>query len=258
MDLDFEKSLTYIAKDPQWGNKLLAGSGLIMAMVVVFLFPLFVVFLGSVTAVLVSLAIAMIASFLIWFLISGYVCKAAHMRITEPENETMPDWKDFPELLRTGLKYFFGYFLFVMPVSIVFMAFCGLFLTGIITVGSQPHFPSGWMMFFAVLLGAVALFLYVLTIFLLPLMMSNFFKNQKILSFVNFPEAFSMLKNNIGNYFILILLFVAVSMLVQIVASFLAATVIGLILLPILYFYTYMVIVELVAQFVNATRKEAE
>ena len=30
MNLDFEKALTYIAKDPGWSNKILAGGGLLL------------------------------------------------------------------------------------------------------------------------------------------------------------------------------------------------------------------------------------
>ena len=255
MELDFEKSLTYIAKDPQWGNKLLAGSGLVLATFVIFLFPLLMLLTGSIPVVIFSLTIAMIASFAIWLIVSGYICKAVHLRITQPENDILPDWSNFGELFVTGAKYFFGYFLYVLPVCLTAFL-CGfLFIFG--TVSSASSDGSGAFAFlFVVLLGAITLFLYVLTLLFLPLMMVNFFKNRKVLSFVNLKQGYEMLKNNVGNYFILILLFIAVGMIGQLICSVLFATIVGIILLPILYFYMYLVIVELTAQFVISSEKE--
>lgn len=257
MELDFEKSLTYIAKDPQWGNKLLAGSGLVLATFVIFLFPLLMLLTGSLPVIIFSLILAMIASFAVWFIVSGYICKTAHLRITQPENDILPDWSNFGELFVTGAKYFFGYFMYLLPVCLIAFL-CGfLFIVGTASYASSDG-SGAFAFLFVVLLGAITLFLYVLTLLFLPLMMVNFFKYQKVLSFVNLKQGFEMLKNNAGNYFILILLFIAVGMIGQIFCSVLFATIVGIILLPILYFYMYLVIVELSAQFVIPSEKETD
>ncbi len=256
MDLDFEKSLTYIAKDPQWGNKLLAGAGLILAMIAVFLFPLLMLLTGLIPVVAVTFVLALICAFLLWFAVTGYVCKTVYIRINEPENGILPDWKNFGELIITGIKYFCGYFLYILPVILISSVFWGFFIVGCART-HLPMFASDAIYFiFVVLLGAFALFLTILTSIFLPLMMANFFKEQKILSFVALKDAFSMLKNNVGNYCILILLYIALSMLNQIVCSVLVATIVGIIFIPIFYFYVYLVVADLNAQFVEVAKNK--
>ena len=65
-----------------------------------------------------------------------------------------------------------------------------------------------------------------------------------------------MLKGNVGNYCILILLFLALSVMTQIVISILTITIAGIIFIPVLYFYTYLVAAELIAQFVLCAKEK--
>ena len=188
MELDFEKSLTYISKDPGWANKLLAGSGISLAAVIVFIIPLF-----------------------------------------------------------TYLFYFLPSFLF----SVIFL----LSLIYVTANHSSLH-PTAFI--FLALLGAFTLLLYLLTCIFCPLMVANFFKDLKILSFINFKDAFGLLKGNVGNYCILILLFLALSVMIQVVFSLLLITIVGLIFLPVLYFYVYLVSAELTAQFVLCAKEKQQ
>ena len=73
---------------------------------------------------------------------------------------------------------------------------------------------------------------------------------SETVSFTDYKQAFGLLKGNVGNYCILLLLFVAISILGQIVCSLLVVTVIGIIFIPVLYFYLYLVSAGLFAQFV--------
>ncbi len=258
MNLNFERALTYISKDTNWIDKLLAGAGIILATFSVFLIPLFMVVTGSLKSVIFSFVAACIVSSLLWIIISGYVCETAHKRIQNQEDNTLPDWKNFTNLICTGFKYFVGYFLYFLPFILVSLIF--LFIT-VATFGhSSFSFSAGGSMKFlsVVFCGACVLFLYLLTIVFLPLMMSNFFKEPKICSFVNFKQAYLLLKNNGVNYFVLILLFVALTLLFEVLFSVIVATVVGVVILPLVYMYFYYVIADLCAQFVLLSQSNEE
>lgn len=258
MDMDFEKALTYISKDTQWGNKLLAGAGLMLASFAVFLFPLGMMLTGSLPAFAITLFVSLLFSLLLWFAISGYICETAFRRIQNPNDNVLPDWNNFGLLLSLGLKYFLGYFLYVLPVCLVGLLF-GFFMFFGFAASHSGYSGAGILSFmFLAFFGAFLVFLYILTIVFLPLVMANFFRNKKILSFINFKEAFGLLKNNVSNYLVLILLFIAMTMLSQILCSFLIATIIGIILLPLVYMYVYYVIADLSAQFVLTSQKKCE
>ena len=254
MNLDFEKSLTYIGKDTQWVNKLLAGSGIILAAFAVFILPIFVLILSnSATATILSFVLCFIFSVVLSFALAGYVAETANKRINY-QNSILPDWNDFGRFIVTGLKYFVGYFLYCLPLIIASCIY--FFLLAVTMSGYHIHSASHQAVPFILLtlLGALLLLFYILVIVFCPLMMCNFFKNLKILSFVDFKEAFSLVKDNAGNYFVLILLFIALSVMMQILCSVLAITVVGLILIPVAYFYTYLVMAEICAQFVLSAK----
>lgn len=256
MNLDFEKALTFISKDPQWGNKILAGSGLILAVFAVYLFPLMIMILGSVTLVMLTFLVSFVFSFILWMAISGYICETAHRRINNPDEYILPDWTDFGGLIAKGLKYFCGYFLYILPLLIASMLFLTMFCFAMISMDGHMNAMSALSFVLLVLCGAISFFLYILTSIFLPLGIANFVKDMKILSFVNLKESFSMLKDNVSNYVILLLLYIAIIMLANFVCSILVAIVVGLILLPIVYFYIYLVLAELTAQFVISSNNK--
>lgn len=253
MNLDFENALTYITKDPQWVNKFLAGSGLILAAMCVFVFPIGAVITGSVKFFGILFVLSTVLSIVIWLAISGYICETAYNRINNRECVDLPDWRNFGNFIILGMKYFLGYFLYFVPVMVVALIFFGLCIlignpfTGF---GQISGFSYGILVF----VGAVLLFLYILTLIFLPLVMSGFFEDKKILSFVCFKKAASLVRGNVSNYVMLIILFVALSVLISIITSILCATIVGYILFPFVYMYSYLVISELCAQFVVSAK----
>ena len=254
MELDFEKSLTYISKDPGWVNKLLAGAGISLAGFAVFSIPLFAyLFSSSAIIAVLSFLLSFVCSIILYLLCTGYYAQTGSRRINF-SNSFLPDWAELGKLLKTGLKYNIGLFIFILPVligSVIFLAA----LAYLIAHKGLLH-PAGFL--FMTLLGAIVLLLHLLTYVFCPLMMANFFKDLKILSFVNFKEAFAMLKGNVGNYCILILLYLALSIMLQIAFSVLFMTIIGLIFVPVLYFYIYLVSAELTAQFVLCAKEKQQ
>ena len=252
MELDFEKSLTYISKDPGWVNKLLAGAGIVLASFAIFIIPLFAyIFTESAAAGFGSFLLCFIFSILLTLMLAGYFVQTGNRRINY-SNTFLPDWNEFGRMMKTGLKYFVGLFIYTLPIMLLSFVF-GICL--VCTVGHHNAFhPAAFILL--TLLGAFNLLMYILTIVFCPLMMANFFKDLKILSFVNFKNAFEMLKGNVGNYCILILLFLALSVMTQIVISILTITIAGIIFIPVLYFYTYLVAAELIAQFVLCAKEK--
>lgn len=254
MNLDFEKSLVYITKDPGWANKLFAGAGIWLASYAVFLAPFLVyIAVGSAFLAGVSFFVSFFVSLVLNLVITGYYIQTANRRINFA-NSFLPDWNDIKHFAVTGLKYFCGIFLYFFPLLLFScIYFCLLFQK---TAASEHFFVSAFLAF--TLFGALLLMLYILTMIFCPLMMANYMKNLKILSFVDFKSAFSLLKNNVGNYFVVLLLFVALAIFLQIIVSLLVITVIGIVLIPVVYFYMYLVAAEIIAQFVIVAKDKEQ
>lgn len=258
MNLDFEKALTYVFKDPQWVNKLLAGTGLIYAILAVLLIPAAVfVFSDSAFVSGIVFLICYTVSFILSFALAGYIAETANKRINY-QNSLLPDWSSFGQFIISGLKYFAGYFLYILPIIVLCLIF--LFLTGMM-IGSASFYTGAFntvIFLLMTLMGALVLMCFILVTIFCPLMMSNYFKSLKTLAFVDFKGAFELLKNNAGNYFVIILLFIAMSILAQFVSSILIMTIAGVILIPFVYFYIYLVIAELCAQFVLSAKEKQQ
>lgn len=256
MKLDLEKAFTFVFKDNSWANKLIAGAGIVISMYLIFLIPILVyVFSSSIVMLVISFFLTFALSMFLSCAISGFVAETANKRINY-RNSLLPDWSEFGRLFISGLKYFTGYFLYSVPVIIlasIFIVLLTFYLGQGIGAGSLYNATTFFAM---VLLGSIFLFLMILYSVFCPLMMANFYKDLKIVSFIDFKSAFAMLKGNGSNYFVMILIFIAFSLLLQAICSFLVVSVVGVILIPLLYFYLYLVVAEVIAQFVIATRED--
>ncbi len=254
MNLDFEKALTYMFKDPQWLNKLLAGTAVLFCSFAVLMLPIFVfIFTNSLSVTAFSTGLCSIFAFITVFAFTGYVVETANKRINY-QNSMLPDWKDFGRFIVSGLKYSIGYFLYVLPLIIA--GFVYLFLLSFVMIGYSAHTASHQVIpfFLITILGALLLLFFILVMVFAPLMMCSFFKDLKILSFVNFKEAFNLIKDNVSNYFVLILLFIALSVLMQFLFSILAITIVGIAFIPVAYFYACLISSEICAQFVLSSK----
>lgn len=255
MKLDFEKALTFVAKDPAWVNKTLAGTGISFFIFAIFIIPLIVAaaFPKFPMAVIIVLALCFIFSIVMSCALAGYIAETANKRINY-NNSILPDWKDFGRHCVTGLKYFIGFMVYCLPVVLVMLLFLLLYISSSVSLLVEPPINNvlGSLLIFCT--GLLLFFVYVVLLVLCPLMMANFFKNLKIVSFFDFKDAFRMLKGNVSNYVVLLLLFVALNFIAQFLCMILAITIIGVIFLPFLYFYLYLVMADITAQFVLTTK----
>lgn len=256
MKLDLERAFSFIFKDNSWVNKLIAGAGIITFSYLIFLMPIFVyIFSSSIIFATISLLLSFLLSIFLSCSIAGFVAETANKRINY-RNSLLPDWSEFGRLLVSGFKYFIGYSLYSIPI-ILFVGIFIILLTFYLGQGIETGSLYNPATFSAmVFIGTIFLFCIILYTIFCPLMMANFYKDLKIVSFIDFKSAFEMLKGNGSNYFVVILIFIAFNFLFQLICSFLILSVIGVILIPVLYFYLYLVVAEVVAQFVLATRED--
>ena len=256
MKLDFEKALTFVTKDPAWVNKTFAGTGILLSIFAIFAVPLIMALLTPkcVVGTVVVFVLCFIVSCVLCCALSGYVCETANKRINY-NNSMLPDWKDFGRHIVTGIKYFLGYFIYFIPVVLVSLLL--LFAIGQFSVAlyNEPVAYNALNSIFVFFIGLLAFCVYVGFVVFCPLMMANFFKDLKIVSFVDFKEAFGLLKGNVSNYIVMLLLFIALSVIAQFLFYVLLITVVGVILMPFICFWLYLVMAEISSQFIHAAKE---
>ena len=102
MNLDFEKALTYIAKDPGWSNKILAGGGLLLATFAIFIIPVSLLILTTSGVIgLTSFILCFVFSIILSLVLAGYMAQTANKRINY-QNSLLPDWSEFGRFIITG------------------------------------------------------------------------------------------------------------------------------------------------------------
>lgn len=256
MKLDLEKAIVYIFKDPSWITKLLAGSCFIITSYLIIFTPIAVYAISlSTKGFLFTFFLSVILFFLLNALISGYIAETSNKRINY-RCSILPDWSELKNIFVSGLKYFIGYFLYSIPIitiSLIFLVLLTFYMgNGLITSNSSSPILFSAM----VLLGAISFFLLILYSLFYPLMTACFYKDLKILSFIDFKQAFKILENNKINYFVLILVFIALYFIFQLVCSLLILSILGVLLIPIIYLYFYLILAEIIAQFIILAREK--
>lgn len=257
MKLDFEKALTFVTKDPAWVNKTLAGTGILMSIFAIFIVPMVMAIFAPKYAVgtVIVFGLCFLLSCLLCCALTGFVCETANKRINY-SNSILPDWKDFGRHIVTGIKYFLGYMIYFLPVLLVTLLFLFVAANFSVSVLVEPPVHNELSSILIFFTGVFAFFVYAAFIAFCPLMMANFFKDLKIVSFVDFKEAFCLLKGNVSNYVVLLLLFIALSVIAQILFYVLLITVVGIIFMPFIYFYLYLVMADIASQFVHSAKED--
>lgn len=247
MEMDFEKAFSFITADKDWKKKITVGGTLSLLSVVLFILPFIFLFAGAKNAFLPLLIICFISNLFLMLGLLGYPYIVAYNRINNVD-EPLPEWCDFGKLIAAGIKFLIGYFLFSIPLSIAYGLVTSLFAAALISNDSGKA-ALGVLLFILIFVIIALTFVYTL---ISLLMIANFAKDLKVLSFVNFKAAYCLIKNNWANYLILLLLVIAVNIILQLGACVLAITVIGLFFVPALVFYLQLVTAELLAQFVKS------
>lgn len=252
MDMDFEQSFTYIAKDGKWKKKLIVGGMLSLLALISLLFPIgFNKFMPNYMSSSVLFCLCTVFSVLIYLAILGYLTITAHNRI-KCEDE-LPSWDDFGKLLAAGCKNFVGHILCFLPFGIITGFMLIMFLIPYMI--PNPILASLLSILTVSISMMGVFFVSLLLLIFYYLLLCNFFRDLKILSFINFKGAIGLVKNNVVNYLIFYLLIIVISIIVQAVSLVLICTIVGILLLPLLFFYFSLVTVDLMAQFINTAKE---
>ncbi len=180
--MDIAKSFTFVGDDPKWVNKLLIGGGLFLA--------------GAL------LSVTVIGGIVIFALIYGYLLHLTR-NVIEGRLQPLPEWDNWGQLLRDGLKHALVYLIAALPLILLGLA---LLLPGIILSTSNDTDVAA--------LGGVAqlgaycviLPLSLLLAFLMPVAYARLAVTGSIREAVRPREILATLRANLTNYLIVFLL----------------------------------------------------
>lgn len=200
MSLSLTKAFTYVKKDPKWSGKILVGGILpLIPSIISTAFQLLEksnsTAMAGIFLVLIMLLALMIIAITTGCLVSGYYVKNIKERIdSNDENLPLPEWKNLWQIFILGLKYNVGYFLYCIPLILVFIF---IFLVTIPSAKENPLLVIPGIL--------VAIIITILALYFLPVMTVSFVKDLNVFSFVNYVRGANLLQNNLKNYITLIL-----------------------------------------------------
>ena len=247
MKIDIERAFTYVKNDPQVVKKFVIGSCLGIFAALIEVVKLFmpdtqgvkltpeqtsVLFL-MISVVLVLMVLGIVCS----LFLTGYFIKNANIRIKNPDS-LLPDWKAW--YFVTGLKATIAVLFYIIVAVIIALGVPFLFN---ILFHSRPVT--------AILSIIVYIPLFLALIVIINLASISFVVDLKFESFFNFSRMKLIYKENIGQFFLYIVLTLGLSFLVSLASGILTLTVIGIIAIPVLNFYQFLVVSDLLAQLVR-------
>lgn len=208
LKIDYVLALTYIFKDPAWIKKTLIGTALILGSF--FVIP--------------------------WFFLMGYYIRTIR-HVSSGKRYSLPNWDDWEELGRTGLKLTFTALLYYSPIFLLMVAFYGaVFIFLLICVGIAKFLPNnsphtllyGIQLVISILImivGSISFFvLEILYVFLMPLISValaawlhvveiRFTVTDSIRRCFDLREMWDFVKKNSADCFLVFLMIIAVNYL---------------------------------------------
>ncbi len=178
------------------------------------------------------LAIFIILALIVYLAVTGYFYKTVHNRIVHAE-EKLPDWKNFWEYVKNGIKAYCGSIIFALPYAAVFLAAC-YFL--------HPDFKSPVFLLILVILYMIFFALYLV-------MSLNFAIKLRFWAFFTYRRAFKRIKGRIKEYLIFYAYCLALSIGALIITAVFSLSGLTTLLIPFFAFYIYMVFADLYSQF---------
>lgn len=233
MSISLKQAFSFVPNDAKWITKILIGGLLLFFPTFVYVFP------GIKRLVLDPINYYMLALFAMLVFVSssavcGYFFKTVHNRIVHL-NGHLPSWKHFTYYIYVGIKAYLGGLILAIPFMLIMAVFA--FFTPM-TIGKE-----------LIPFALIALLLHVFyTIFYIMLAL-NFSLDFRINSFFNIKKAYSLIKNNLVNYAVLVCYCLVVAMINFVATVILLNAQIFMLLLPFVSFYICLVYTDLFAQF---------
>ena len=193
MNLNIGRVLGYMFEDPEWVKKVLIG-GLLL------LIPIIGIALDF------------------GYFISHY------KNMKSGKDIPLPEWKNFGNLFKNGIKFFGAIFIYAFPVIFLEIIYFGIQIYNIYlfvnTSGQKNLYIMHGKIF---LLPLVGMFIYFFIIlysfflnFIIPGIIIEFTENFSISDCLKLSEIFPMIKENFLSFFIVFILFFAINMMASI------------------------------------------
>lgn len=200
--IDIGRAIQHPFQDPQWLSKL--GIGAIVNVVPILNFA------GT-----------------------GYLIEQ-QINVKHGPDVPMPTWDKLGDLFMLGLKLFVVFFIFALPV--IALSCVLMFATaGIATVASgsesAEQAAGAGITFVSLGLSCLSIIYAVFFVYLYPAIIIQFARTKDIAACLRIGELFAIARKNSGDYIMIFLVLIGISLILSIIASILAITVVGLCLL---------------------------
>lgn len=191
--MEYSKALTFIWEDPRWQQKMLIGTGVVIASVVL------------------SIVLVGVLGFLI---IAGYSVRLLqNVRAGQPH--PLPEWDEWGEDLARGFKLFVVGIVWALPVMILVIpsgigsAMTGARSEGIQLLGVLLSITTGCLsVLYGLLLAAVS-----------PGFSIAFAKDEQIMSGLQFRDIVAWTQDNIGQVVVVVLIVIVASIAISLLSS---------------------------------------
>ena len=166
------------------------------------------------------------------FIVIGYCVKYLKKLINK--EDSLPDYSDLGGLFVSGFKFFVGSIVYMIPFGLIIFILSMLLTKAPVAAG-----------FLTLLIELVA------GILILP-MIINFALDEKILSMVNFENAFNFLKNSIKDFLFMLLYIVLLYVVYFFIIFVCSITLVGVILIPFLAYAMSLSVYNLLGQYAHS------
>jgi len=191
--MEISKSISYITEDPRWQQKLLIGTGVIIA--------------SSVLSVV-------IIGFIGFIIFAGY-CIRLLENVRDNQQYPLPEWDQWGEDLARGFKLVVASIVWAIPIIVLLIPS----LVGV-TVANGRSDAAQFIGSMLLICGNCLSFLYgLLVVVVAPGISIAFASNEEITSGLQFREIIAWTRANIGQVLVVALVVLAASFALSIVAS---------------------------------------
>lgn len=179
--MDYGKAFTYVFEDKEWFKKL--GLGGLLFLGGIFIIPLFFPL--------------------------GYMVETVQ-NVIEDKRPLLPEWDNWGEKFSKGAVLFAINLIYQLPALLI-----NVISTGLQTAANQSQSAStnAAMLIPALILSLVRLAYSIFVAFILPIIIIQYARTGKFEAAFRFKEMYEFIKNNLGDYFVVVLIGIVAGMI---------------------------------------------
>jgi len=164
---------------------------------------------------------------------TGYIIEHEN-NVKKGPDVPMPTWDKLGDLFMQGLKLIVVFFIYSLPI-IALSCVLGFAGAGIATIASASENPDqtagAGITILSLALSCVAIIYAIFLVYLYPAIIIQFARTKDVAACLRFSEIFAIARKNSADYIMIFLVLIGVGLVISIIGSILAITVIGLCLL---------------------------